>query len=293
MALTTTSGKTPAEKALELALAAEAAVADLLVNKGLYHSLETTSQLGASIETRIRHANLAPFDCYCTKCKQITSFLIAPIPIAHSGGGLREGNALANPPAVFALRAVCQRDLTTYLFVFHKFDKKIVKIGQHPSTADIALGELKDIGKSLDPLDRKELGKAIGLFAHDAASGAFVYLRRVFERMIVRAHERHTQSHGPIEGFDRLQMDRRIAALSAELPEKLVQHKEVFGVLSAGIHELSDDRCAELFPVLKAVIFQILEQEEHKRRKANNDRITDAAFAALLTSGFRKGGDTA
>ena len=38
-----------------------------------------------------------------------------------------------------------------------------------------------------------------------------------------------------------------------------------------------------LFPVLKAVIFQMLEQEEHKRKKEISDRETDAAFQALLS----------
>jgi len=282
------------EKARLAAAKAEAVstAKDFLLIKGLYSFIKVgKDDVGATVERLIRDAEVGTFDCYCVGCKKETPFLVSPITISNSGGGLRHGNALAYPPSVFAVRAVCQRDLTTYLYAFHKEGNRLIKIGQHPSMADISFGELKEIDKTLEPLDRKELGKAIGLFAHDAASGAFVYLRRVFERMIRRAHERQAERGSPVEGFDGLRVDQKIAALKDELPERVVRNSAVFSVLSAGIHDLDDEQCKTLFPVLKAVIFQMLEQEEHKRRREIAERETDAAFQALLSSNVETASD--
>lgn len=262
---------------------------ELLLLQGLYGSIEVKDedQIARTAERLIREGDIGTYDCFCTGCKKETPFIVKPIDLETKGGRLRGGDALTNAfaPNVIAIRAVCQRDLTTYLYAFHKAGTRLIKIGQHPSMADIAFGELKDIDKTLEPMDRKELGKAIGLFSHDAASGAFVYLRRVFERMIRRAHDRQTERRGAaVEGFDGMRVDEKIAALKDELPERVVKNSAVFSVLSAGIHELDDDECKKLFPVLKAVIFQMLEQEEHKRRREIAERETDAAFQALLTT---------
>lgn len=270
---------------LELRAKAASLALDLLLFKGLYSVIDVSDDIGREAELKIRNANIGTFDCYCVGCKKETPFIVSALPVPHAGGGLRQGNAVSIPPSVFGLRAVCQRDLSTYLYVFRKVGDRLIKIGQQPSMSDISFGELRGIDKTLDPVDRTELGKAIGLFSHDAASGAFVYLRRVFERMVARAYFRQAELHGPIEGFEGMRVDQKIAALKEELPERVVRNSAVFSLLSVGIHELTDDQCLTLFPVLKAVIFQMLEQEEHKRRKEIAERETDAAFQALLSAG--------
>jgi hypothetical protein len=267
-----------------LRAAAKELVVDLLLHKGLYSFLQVDNAAQREAERQIREAHVGTLDCYCTTCQQVAPFISQGISVANSGGGLRHGNALAHPPSVFALRTVCQRDLTTYLYAFQKVGDRLIKIGQLPSMADISFGELKGIDKGLEPADRKELGTALGLFAHDAAAGAFVYLRRVFERMIDRAHQRHANS--PIEGFEQKRMDQKIEAITDALPERVVKNRRVFAVLSQGVHELTDDQCKALFPLVKAVIFQMLEQEEHERRKEANERETEAALQAILASGI-------
>lgn len=258
-------------------------VVDLLLHKGLYSFIQVEDETQREAERQIREAAVGTYDCYCTTCGQVTPFIVQGIGVVNAGGGLRQGNALAHPPSVFALRSVCQRDLTTYLYAFQKVADRLVKIGQLPSMADISFGEIKGIDKGLEPADRKELGTALGLFAHDAAAGAFVYLRRVFERMIDRAHERHAD---PIDGFNQMRMDEKIAAIENALPERVVTNRRVFAVLSRGVHELTDEQCKALFPLVKAVVFQMLEQEEHQRRKEANEKETDAALQAVLASGI-------
>lgn len=264
--------------------AGTALVVDLLLQKGLYSYVQVKGEIEQEAERQIRNASVGTFDCYCTTCKQATPFIVQSIGIVHAGGGLRHGDALAHPPSVIALRSVCQRDLTTYLYTFQKVGDRLIKIGQLPSMADISFGELRDIDNGLEAVDRKELGTALGLFAHGAAAGAFVYLRRVFERMIQRAHQRHGSESD--DGFDRMRMDEKIQVLKGALPDRVVTNRRVFSVLSQGVHELTDDQCKALFPLVKSVIFQMLEQEAHRRRKEANEKETDAALQAVLTSGI-------
>jgi hypothetical protein len=148
--------------------------------------------------------------------------------------------------------------------------------------ADIAFGELRTIDRSLERIDRTELGKALGLFSHDAAIGAFAYLRRVFERMIDRSYERQSSAGHPVQGFADMRMDEKVAALKDELPEMVVRNSAVFSVLSLGLHELTEEQCTKHFPVIKAVLFQMLEQEEHKRKAAMTQRETEAALQRIL-----------
>lgn len=259
----------------------EAAI-DLLLNKGLYSFVSTDDPVGAEVERQITNARIGTFDCFCIGCKQVTPFIVATIVAQTTGGGLRGIARVQNPPHIYGLRSVCQRCVGIYLYAFRKVGHRFIKIGQHPSMADISFGELKDIEKGLDELDRKELGTALGLFAHDAASGAFTYLRRVFERMIRRAYERLGEEGNKPADYDSLRWDEKIEALKDSLPDLVVQNKKVFSLLSKGIHELTDEHCKLMFPVVKLVIFQMLEQEEHKRKKAVAAKETAAALRALL-----------
>lgn len=259
--------------------------------KGLYSSINSEDEIGALATELLRKGSVGTFDCYCIGCQRETPFIVSEMPTTHAGGGLRGGNGLIGAVNVHAVRAVCQRDLTGYTYVFQKIGKELVKIGQAPAMAAISFGELKGIDRGLEPFDRMELGKALGLYAHDSPLGAFVYLRRVFERMIARAHERQAERDGAIAGFDSLRMDEKIAALKSELPERVVKNSAVFSVLSLGIHELSDEQCQTIFPVVKAVIFQMLEQEEHKRKQKLTEEQTDAALNALLASNLRSSTD--
>ncbi len=181
------------------------------------------------------------------------------------------------------LNAVCQRIQHYVTFILHATGKRITKVGQFPSLADIAFGELSELKRSLEPQDRKELGRALGLFAHDAPLGAFVYLRRVFERMIVRAHQRHVAAGGAVvEGFRDMRMEERIQAIRDQLPAKVVGNRKVFAVLSLGIHELPDEDARDLFPLLKSVIFQMLGEEERLRAAREQEAATEAALAKVI-----------
>lgn len=267
---------------LEERLEAEAknAAFKLLFVDGLYSSVALTEESSDRLEHALRYSAFG-FDSYCKTCKRDTTFRVASRDIPNRGLSTRTAPGV-NIRTLLSVNATCQRDYTVYSYVLQFEETAVTKIGQWPATADIAFGELRHLDRGLDDHDRQELGKALGLYAHDTAIGAFVYLRRVFERMVARAHQRQAEGGDAVDGFDTMRMDEKIAALKDELPERVVKQSAVFSVLSVGIHELTEDQCSKFFPVMKAVLFQMLEQEEHRRKAAMTARETDAAMQAIL-----------
>jgi hypothetical protein len=84
------------------------------------------------------------------------------------------------------------------------------KIGQFPSLADTANDAAKLYSKVMEDEDRRELSRAVGLAAHGVGIGSFVYLRRVFERLI----DRRFKASGLAEdGYNGLRMDEKIQFL--------------------------------------------------------------------------------
>lgn len=103
--------------------------------------------------------------------------------------------------------------------------------------------------------------------------------------MISREYIRHTNATGPIDGFENKRMDEKVALLRDQLPDAVVRNSSVFSVLSVGLHELSEEKCKAIFPLMKALIFQMLEAEEQKRKAAIKQQETEAALQALLSDG--------
>ena len=60
-----------------------------------------------------------------------------------------------------------------------------------------------------------------------------------------------------------LRFGSRIALkrLKEILPRGVTRFKSSYGILSKGIHELGEDECKRYFPVLRAAIVRILEQD--------------------------------
>lgn len=266
----------------EIKQSAIAIIHDLLTVKGLYFRQEITSNVGEMVNILLRRELSIGYDSYCVGCKKESVFRLSPKPMsAGTTGGRFQGVAV--PPDIFAIKTVCQRNWHVYSYVFQGSDGFLEKIGQIPSMASIAFGELKGFGSSLGKQDREELGKALGLSSHDSALGAFVYLRRVFERMIARAYERQSKNGKPVDGFETLSMDKKVSALGNELPATVVKNSSVFSILSLGLHELTEDDCQRIFPVVKAVLFQMLEHEEHQRLAAITETETDRALQRVLS----------
>lgn len=151
------------------------------------------------------------------------------------------------------------------------------KIGQNPSIADLHISQIKDYNKVLSKEKLKEFTKAIGLAANGVGIGSFVYLRRIFEHLIEDAHQNVITSKDWDETrYQRSRMNEKIEILKLELPEFLVENKEMYGILSKGVHELEEQECLLNFLPLRSGIEMILDdkviafEREAKRIKASN-----------------------
>jgi hypothetical protein len=85
-------------------------------------------------------------------------------------------------------------------------------------------------------------------------------------------------------------MDERIEMLQDYLPPFLVEHRAIYGMLSAGVHELTENDCLAHFDALRTGIEIILDQkvEEKKktlRLKEASDRLIQAKSAIMKAQG--------
>ena len=144
---------------------------------------------------------------------------------------------------------------------------QLQKIGQFPSLADIAIDEGKTYRTVLTREDSSEFHKAIGLAAHAVGIGSFVYLRRIFERLVIRRFEEFKTVEGWADDDFPNRMADRVEFLHAHLPSFLVENSRVYSILSLGLHELDEEQCLRVFPVLKASIIWILDEDKKKKEE--------------------------
>lgn len=147
--------------------------------------------------------------------------------------------------------------------------KFISKVGQYPSVADFHIGQIHKYDKVLTKDKMKELTKAIGLAANGIGIGSFVYLRRIFEYLVFEAFEiaKTEKLDFDVNAFAVVRMNEKIQMLSGFLPSFMVENYAIYGILSKGIHELSEEECKEYFAVLKLSIEMILEEKLEKFQK--------------------------
>jgi hypothetical protein len=156
---------------------------------------------------------------------------------------------------------------------------RLRKIGQWPSLADIAASGIDEYRAFIAPADLAELKRAVGLAAHGIGIGSFVYLRRIFERLVNEAAERAVAADKTFDraAFVTLRMEDKLQAVKDYIPDWMVENRKLYSILSLGLHDLSEDACKAAFPAVKQAILALLEQHaEEARRKARAKEATDA-----------------
>lgn len=168
----------------------------------------------------------------------------------------------------------CKRynDIFTFSIFYNVEEKYLIKIGQYPSIADFHIYEIKQYDKLLSNDVLKEFTKAIGLAANGVGIGSLVYLRRIFENLILESFKEAKQE-GKVEEetFGRLRMDEKIGLLKDYLPPFLVEYRFIYSILSKGIHELDEDTCLEYFKTIKNGIEIILDQKLEKKKQKEKE----------------------
>jgi len=211
-------------------------------------------------------------DTYCPWCGSHSIFSRNPEYVQHDDEAWVRDH-------MFPIVLKCSRNSSHQLyFLFRVEERSIQKIGQFPSLADLNLFDVKKYAPVLDKNYFRELTRAIGLAAHGIGVGSFVYLRRIFESLIELAHQEASQTSSWDEAaYVKSRMSEKIQLLSSKLPEFLVQNRAMYGILSKGIHELTEEECLAAFPVIKIGIEIILDAK--LRAQEEQKKLQDAAKA--------------
>lgn len=277
-------------------------IENLLVNKGLYDSIEITIDDFEEIEQYLSNAGFDgnTIDCYCMGCKTNRIFEYSANEnfqrihnrkqlyeeVAHSGFEIQYlFNQYKNQR--YALCYSCTRDNKHIIqFDLNFIGDKIIKIGQFPSVADLAIPEITKYKVVLGDY-YKEFSKAIGLFAHGIGIGSFVYLRRILENLVFDIFNQNKDELNVAEAdFLCLKFDQKIDKLKDYLSVTFVKNKNVYGIVSKGIHELSEEECIEMFPCIKVGIEMILDDLLTEKGRKEKEKIFEK-FVAQKTGDLK------
>ncbi|MBD8091968.1 hypothetical protein IFT48_18390 [Pseudomonas fluorescens] len=223
-------------------------------------------------------------DTYCVACKDRTLFTVRYPEMTDLRG---DDRTRFQKPYICVIKARCSRTdehIACYVFRLHEEDG-ITKIGQYPSAADAAIQGLKNYQKVLDNEHKQCLTKAIGLFSFGVGAGSIVYLRKIFEALIEEAHQEASKEPNWLAeygaAYARLKMGNKVKSLHNFLPSDLVKHPNLYGFLSKGLHNLPEQECLRLFPMLRLAIEYILskklERQDEKLRSQELERFLNSA----------------
>ncbi len=229
-------------------------------------------------------------DMFCPKCKSVSTFRgenRSSITSRNYYNSIASPGSLSTPTNSFIayeylldikyylVTLSCSRDMThKVIYNIIMENNKLIKIGQYPSQYDIKIDDIKKYKGVLEPQYLNELGKAISLACSGIGVGSFVYLRRIFEKLINEAHEiakRNNEFNE--EEYQGKRIDEKIQLLKVYLPSFLTENYRVYSILSKGIHQLSEDECLEHYELLKCCIELILDEKLEmaiKQKKKEN-----------------------
>lgn len=258
---------------------------ELLIEKGIYSAIEINQDDFDEMQTLFKKSGkIFTIDCYCIQCSEMRTFEVSSCNYSSDnriikyfnkdeGGFYYTGN---NPMQMYT---DCRYDLVfqctknrqhTLVYDLVTTQKKMIKIGQYPSSADISKGDFKKYKKVLGD-KYAEYSRSIGLYSHGIGIGSFVYLRRLIESLVFDKYKEVKEELGTSEEiFTRLEFKDKLEALKAYLPKVLIENKNIYSIVSKGIHELSEDICRDMFPFIRMGIELILDEiiaENEKKEK--------------------------
>lgn len=183
----------------------------------------------------------------------------------------------------FSLKA--QADCKHNLLVVYKKidDSTIMKVGQYPSIYN--LNEEINNKKFIKMLGEEYAGyykSACSLYSFNTCIGAIVYLRRIFEKILLDTYNEQKENLNiDLLDFKKMRMEDKLKKLKKYLPDILFERgfDVIYTKISNGVHNLSEDECLEIFPILKKAIEEILidkleMQEKQKRRIEISNQIS-------------------
>lgn len=160
------------------------------------------------------------------------------------------------------------------------------KIGQDPSFLELNFYEYDNKYKKLEFYGqiKEDLKKSIRSYYEGLGIGAFIYLRRVLEKIIKYKFNEVNEEleKDEVERFKKKNKPfyEKVKILKEYLPEYLTKNPQIYAILSEGVHKLSEEEVNKYFETIKKCIYIILddflhEQEEQKLRKNISDSLSN------------------
>ena len=222
-------------------------------------------------------------DSYCTSCKRETVFTPANRELDWTG---EDGRDVIRNGVQYAKFVCTRKTCSSWLFFVFLIESgsKVTKIGQYPSIADLVSPQIRKYLTVLDDGLISDWQRAVGLRAHGIGAGSYVYLRRIIESLVNLAAT-SALDNGELDGelYRDARWPERIKLLAMHLPDYLVENAQVYGVLSQGVHELTEDECNAYFEVLHTSIEIICEE-----KLADKIRVAKASAGATALENVRR-----
>lgn len=142
----------------------------------------------------------------------------------------------------------------------------IRKIGQYPSMADMQYLQ-SDKYRRILKKHYRDYSLALGLLASGVGCGSFIYLRRVLEFLVERLHKECIElEKWNEEEYQKCDFNNKIRMIEhfgkVIIPSELEPvRKKIYGVLSKGVHQSSDQECMEVFPYVKYALELIMDEQ--------------------------------
>ncbi len=157
---------------------------------------------------------------------------------------------------------------------------------QFPSMLDMQLFDSQKYQSALRD-NYGDYTRALMLISHRIGVGAFIYLRRVFESIIEEIHHECAKEESwDEEAYKELHFNEKIEMLERKgkevIPSELFPVKnKLYGVLSTGVHKLTEEQCIELFPYLKAAIDIFLDEKKAKKEREQKIKIINKQIQSV------------
>ncbi len=249
-------------------------VIELLQDKGLYTSVKSVNIIG--FKELYEYEQIKSLDLFCPKCNLQKTFVCSRYYTDDYLG--REQYRSNNNGICYTNRNLhlqfecptCGKEIC-YNLVFQ--NNKIIKYGQYPSLRDLNINDIKKF-KTFGLINKEyieELKKAETCANESYYVAALLYLRRVFENLIYNLYSENKNSLEISEkDFFSKHLDEKVECLKEYLAIEEELYSHLYKLLSEGIHSLSEEECEKKYQILKSLLLDILEEQEHKKKKLEN-----------------------
>lgn len=239
-------------------------------------------------------------ECYCKECnsRRIFSFNNSSIAVNSLLSDCNPGSLTSSSRTVphnnlenvladidfltFNAMADCNHKM---IIDFMKIDNEtIMKIGQFPSIYD--MNENINNKKFLKLLTKEYASyykTACSLYSFNSCIGALAYLRRIFEKLLIDVfNDNKDELSIEFDDYKKLRMEDKIKEIKIYLPDIMQEQgfNTIYTKISDGIHNLTEEECSSIFPILKEGIEEILierleKQEKEKRKKELSNKLSN------------------